>query len=163
MMLFFHNNDMTARLLTIIIALAGTFALSAQQLSEQDRNRYVTQIRAYKHDFLTKELDLTKEQQADFFELYDKMEDRIIDLGTESRTLEKRALENEATPEDVDAAIDVIYNQKIREGEIEKEYFDKFREILNPQQLVQLKSAERRFNQELMRQHRRIRSERKRP
>ncbi len=163
MMLFFHNNDMTARLLTIIIALAGTFALSAQQLSEQDRNRYVTQIRAYKHDFLTKELELTKEQQADFFELYDKMEDRIIDLGTESRTLEKKALENEATPEDVDAAIDVIYNQKIREGEIEKEYFDKFREILNPQQLVQLKSAERRFNQELMRQHRRIRSERKRP
>lgn len=81
-----------------ILILCAFFAISvfsvrisAQQLSEEDRNRYVTQVRAYKHDYFVKELDLNKEQQNAFFELYDRMEDRIMDIGTEVRTREQRS------------------------------------------------------------------------
>ena len=131
----------------------------AQQLNEDDRNRYVNQIRAYKHDFLAKELGLSKAQQDAFFELYDAMEDRTIDLGGEVRDLEKKASAAGASDEEMAAAAIALYSQKMREGEIEIEYYEKFKETLTPAQLVALKSAERKFTQELMRQHRRLRGE----
>lgn len=131
----------------------------AQQLNEDDRNRYVNQIRAYKHDFLAKELGLSKAQQDAFFELYDAMEDRTMDLGGEVRDLEKKASAAGASDEEMAAAAIALYSQKMREGEIEMEYYEKFKETLTPAQLVALKSAERKFTQELMRQHRRLRGE----
>ena len=70
----------------LFMAMVPAKAL-AQQLNEDDRNRYVNQIRAYKHDFLAKELGLSKAQQDAFFELYDAMEDRTMDLGGEVRDL----------------------------------------------------------------------------
>lgn len=151
------------RSLSFIIALLAILAISvpasAQQLNVQDRNRYVTQIRAYKHDFLEKELNLSKEQKTEFFDLYDKMEDRILDLGADVRETETKALADNATPDELDAAAAALFSQKLKEGEIEKEYYDKFKSVLSARQLVQLKVAERKFNQELMRQHRRIRGE----
>ncbi len=89
------------------------------------------------------------------------MEDRIMDLGTEIRALEKNALSENASPEETDAAIDAIYNQKKQEGDIELEYYEKYKKVLTPRQMVMLKQAERKFTQELMRQHRRIRGERR--
>lgn len=155
---------MLSRSISILCAVFAIFVLSAriaaQVLNEEDRNRYVTQIRAYKHDYFVKELDLTKEQQNSFFDLYDNMEDRIMDLGTEMRSLERDALSEDATPEIIEAAASALYRQKRQEGEIETEYFEKFKNILTSRQLVLLKQAERKFNQQLMRQHRRIRGER---
>lgn len=142
----------------LFMAMVPAKAL-AQQLNEDDRNRYVNQIRAYKHDFLAKELGLSKAQQDAFFELYDAMEDRTMDLGGEVRDLEKKASAAGASDEEMAAAAVALYSQKMREGEIEMEYYEKFKETLTPAQLVALKSAERKFTQELMRQHRRLRGE----
>lgn len=155
---------MLTRSISIFCAVFAVFVLSArlsaQELNEEDRNRYVTQIRAYKHDYFVKELDLNKEQQNAFFELYDRMEDRIIEISTDVRELENKALSENATPEEIDAAVASLYSQKLREGEIEMEFYEKFKNTLTPRQLVLLKQAERKFNQQLMRQHRRIRGER---
>ena len=142
----------------LFMAMVPAKAL-AQQLNEDDRNRYVNQIRAYKHDFLAKELGLSKAQQDAFFELYDAMEDRTMDLGGEVRDLEKKASAAGASDEEMAAAAIALYSQKMREGEIEIEYYEKFKETLTPAQLVALKSAERKFTQELMRQHRRLRGD----
>ena len=142
----------------LFMAMVPAKAL-AQQLNEDDRNRYVNQIRAYKHDFLAKELGLSKAQQDAFFELYDAMEDRTMDLGGEVRDLEKKASAAGASDEEMAAAAIALYSQKMREDEIEIEYYEKFKETLTPAQLVALKSAERKFTQELMRQHRRLRGE----
>ena len=142
----------------LFMAMVPAKAL-AQQLNEDDRNRYVNQIRAYKHDVLAKELGLSKAQQDAFFELYDAMEDRTMDLGGEVRDLEKKASAAGASDEEMAAAAIALYSQKMREGEIEIEYYEKFKETLTPAQLVALKSAERKFTQELMRQHRRLRGE----
>lgn len=142
----------------LFMAMVPAKAL-AQQLNEDDRNRYVNQIRAYKHDFLAKELGLSKAQQDAFFELYDAMEDRTMDLGGEVRDLEKKASAAGASDEEMAAAAVALYSQKMREGEIEMEYYEKFKGTLTPAQLVALKSAERKFTKELMRQHRRLRGE----
>ena len=54
-------------------------------------------------------------------------------------------------------ATDAIFELKMKEGEIEKSYLEKFRGVLNNKQLFNLKNAERNFNRDLMKQHNRLR------
>ena len=58
-----------------------------------------------------------------------------------------------------ESAASAVYSQKEREGKVEMEYYDKFKGILTPRQLLGLKSAEKRFTQQLVRYHRRLRDE----
>lgn len=133
----------------------------AQQVSEGDRTRYLTEIRTYKHKHIAKELELTKEQQTKFFPLYDRMEDSIMVIGDKARTLEQVLdPQFEATDQELEAVAETLFNQKLEEGRLEAEYYNHFKQILTPRQLIALKVAERTFNQRLMRQHARLRGER---
>jgi len=76
---------MHLRLCFIALFAISVATSAAQQLNEEDRNRYINEIREYKHEFLTKELSLSKEQQRDFFPAYDEMEDRVLRIGTDTR------------------------------------------------------------------------------
>ncbi len=147
----------------LFIALLGLSCgkAVAQQVSEGDRTRYVTEIRNYKHKHIAKELDLTKEQQAKFFPFYDRMEDSIMVIGDKARTLEQVLdPQFEATDQELEAVAETLFNQKLDEGRLEAEYYNQFKQILTPRQLIALKVAERSFNQRLMRQHARLRGER---
>ena len=151
-------------ILTIILLIsAASFAAAATNtgdISPDDRERWLSEIRTYKHEFLARELNLTDEQQREFFPLYDEMEDSIEELTTQARNI----IENVANNPDAGnlEVLSAAYSQfelKKLEGEIELQYFDKFKEILTPQQLLQIKSAERLFTRQLvnrrnqMRQH----------
>ena len=106
---------------------------------------------------MAKELDLSKSQQSEFFDIYDEMEDRVEKLNSESRDLVQRVLSDpDATDVELDAAARVVYQLKNEESKIELEYFDRFKKILQPRQLILLKSAERKFTQQLMIHHRRL-------
>lgn len=128
-----------------------------QQITEADRERWLQTIREHKHEFLAKELDLSKEQQKEFFPLYDQMEDEIERISSETRDIERRLNDNsDAEDIELENGARTIFEERRAEGQVEMTYFDKFREILSPRQLVKLKTAERKFNQQLMNRHRRL-------
>ncbi len=138
--------------------MATCSAAAQTPLSENERERALTEMRAYKHQFIAKELNLSKEQQSGFFPVYDEMDDKLMQINLETRELERAVNENkEASDTEIEAAATAIFNQKEREGKIENEYFDKFKEVLTPRQLLLLKSAEKKFTQRLVRHHRRLR------
>lgn len=146
-----------------IIILAGmlltAFQASAQanHMAKADRQRWLSEIREYKHEFLVKELDLSKEQQREFFPLYDNMEDEVERINTETREIETRLAESpDATDLELENGARTIFEQKRAEGQIEMTYFDKFKDILTPRQLVRLKNSERKFTQQLVNHHRRM-------
>lgn len=149
----------TIRNLILTLLAILPLALSAQGgLSDSDRQRWLGEMRNYKHDFLTKELGLTREQQRDFFPLYDEMEDEIARLNAETREIENRASANQdATDLELENAARSVFELKRAEGQIEMTYFDKFKTILTPRQLLLLKNTERRFTQQLVNHHRRMR------
>ncbi len=149
----------TIKALFLLIAAMATCSAEAQTpLSENERERALTEMRAYKHQFIAKELNLSKEQQNGFFPVYDEMDDKLMQINLETRELERAVNENkEASDTEIEAAATAIFNQKEREGKIENEYFDKFKEVLTPRQLLLLKSAEKKFTQRLVRHHRRLR------
>lgn len=150
--------------LTIILLLSvASFASAAAQssvLSPDDRQRWLSEIRNYKHDFLARELDLSREQQNEFFPLYDEMEDRIEALNAQARDIEANVSENpDAGDLEILGAAYTQFELKKLEGEIELEYYDKFKEILKPQQLLQLKSAERLFTRQLVNRRNQMRQQ----
>lgn len=144
-------------LIIFFLAAAGLMQVSAQQPTESDpemplREEFYKELRDYKHRFMARELDLSREQQTRFFSLYDRMEDETNKLNSETREMERRVYDEPDGVTDIeyDNAINSLFNLKIREGEIEKEYMEKFRAILSRRQLFMLKSAERNFNRDLM-------------
>lgn len=155
----------TQRFFIATLLLFGLMAadMNAQSaLSENDRSRWLSEIREYKHEFLAKDLELTREQQRDFFPLYDSMEDEVERINTETRALESKVSESkEASDLEIENASRTIFEQKRAEGQVEMTYFDKFKEILSPRQLLRLKNAERRFTQQLVKHHRRVNGKQK--
>ena len=155
----------TQRFFIATLLLFGFMAadMNAQSaLSENDRSRWLSEIREYKHEFLAKDLELTREQQRDFFPLYDSMEDEVERINTETRALETKVTESkEASDLEIENASRTIFEQKRAEGQVEMTYFDKFKEILSPRQLLRLKNAERRFTQQLVKHHRRVNGKQK--
>lgn len=140
----------------ILAAIASIMPARAQQ-TESDpemplRQEFYKELRDYKHRFMARELELSREQQQKFFSLYDQMEDETNKLNSETREMERRVLDEPDGVTDIeyDNAINSLFDLKIREGEIEKDYMEKFRDILTRRQLFMLKSAERNFSRDLM-------------
>lgn len=148
------------RYISVIAALLVAIAGFAQQpaFSQVDREKWLGEMRNLKHEYLTRELNLTDEQQDKFFPLYDQMEDEIAQLNTATREEESRvAADADATDQKIENTARTVFEQKRAEGQIEMTYFDRFNKILTPRQLLQLKNAERKFTQQLVNRRRALR------
>ncbi len=127
------------------------------QISDEERGKALEELKPYQHKFIVKELKLDKEQEQAFFLVYDKMNEELLNINNETRELERQAMaDNEASDTELEAVATALYGQKAKEGAIEQQYYEQFKSILTPRQLVSLKAAERRFTQYLLRHHRRI-------
>lgn len=140
------------------IVLLSPLAMLAAPQDEGGREKWMTELRQYKRVYFTRELELSRDQQNEFYPLYEEMEDKISQINDEARMMEKRVadLENATDLEYVTSA-EASYTAKLREAETEKEYMEKFKTILTPKQLFKLKAVERQFSRELMKQHHRLR------
>lgn len=142
----------------IIILIIAIFApinmVVAQGKKNVDRKEWFAHMRQHKHDFLTKELKLTKEQEAKFFAVYDAMEDELHKVNRDTRKLEKQVADNKAaTDVEYDAASKAIIELKKKEAAIELKYFDKLKSTISSKQLFLLKKAERKFTKNIMKEH----------
>ena len=100
---------------TLWLALAAMTVQAAPQQDKEDpdRERYISELRNYKHDFLTRELDLSREQQRDFFPLYDEMEDRVMKINDDIREIERKIENSDNASEiEIESAAQVIFSQK---------------------------------------------------
>lgn len=123
-------------------------------ISDEERAQWLGELREYKHEYLARELNLTQQQQESFFPVYDEMDDALNKIAADTRALEdKVAADADASDIEIEAASRALFEQRSREGEVDKEYFDKLKEILTPRQLLMLKNSERKFTQQLVRRH----------
>lgn len=141
-----------------LFSMLHAFSLSAQDKGE--RQQWMNEIQQYKRTYFAKELDLTREQQNRFFPLYEEMETQIRQIDDDTRVMERRVADagDDASNIEYEKATEAMYDAKVKGAALEKDYMVKFKEILSPRQLFQLKTVERRFSREMMRQHHRIRS-----
>lgn len=144
--------------------MAAAAAMADCNPSDDDRAKWFDQLRQHKREYITKELDLTKDQQAKFFPVYEEMDTKIMQLNDEARAMERKLDKDGKAAVDADylKASETMFSLKSKEGAIEKQYYSKYKQILTPRQLFKLKKVERKFTRELMKKYN-DRQERKQP
>ena len=131
----------------LIMALAITTAASAQN----SRTKFATDMYQAKHEMIIEELGLTPTQQKQFMPLYEQMEREIYRVNRNARALASEVEKKKnPTDQDYEVAASAHSNTRMREGEIEAKYFDKFSKILSKKQLFQLKQTEVKFTREMI-------------
>ena len=137
------------RILSILIL---TIALSSVVMAQNNRTKFATDMYQAKHEMILQALGLTMTQQKQFMPLYEQMEREIYEVNRNARALANE-VEKKKNPSDKDyeAAASALSNTRMREGEIEAKYFDKFAKILSKKQLFLLKQAETKFTREMLR------------
>ena len=105
----------------------------------------------YKHKMIVEQTGMTPSQRDKFMPLYEAMEKEIYETNAEARKLENQvsAKKNPSDSEYRQAA-EALSQAKVREGEIEAKYYDKFAKILSQKQLFQLKRAENQFTKSML-------------
>lgn len=151
--------------LIVLTVLLTAFATAGAQnnrrgsMTDEQRQRALSEMRTYKHNMLVRELDLSKSQQAKFFDVYDQMDDELMTIADETRELTRRTLADaDATDTEIAAASRAMFEQKKREAEVELKYYEKFEEILTPRQLLGLKTAERKIAMQMASYHARAKN-----
>ncbi len=146
----------------LIVSLIATLPAFGATQNSGEREQWMTEMRQYKRNYFTKELDLSRDQQNKFYPLYEEMEDKVGKINDDARDMEKRVSEM-SSPSDLDyeKAAEAMYDAAVRSAQIEREYMDKFQNILSRKQLFRLKSVERQFSREMLKQHHRLRSKAK--
>ena len=136
------------RILSIIIL---TLAIAATATAQNGRTKFATDMYQAKHEMIIEELGLTQTQQKQFMPMYEQMEREIYQVNRNARALANE-VEKKSNPSDRDyeAAASALSNTRMREGEIEAKYFEKFSKILTKKQLFQLKQAEVKFTREML-------------
>lgn len=148
----------TYRIIIAAVALillgATDSTVSAQRLSDDQLRQGLAEMRNFKHKMLIRELELTKEQQDKFFDIYDQMDEELLKIGFETREMERKITKDtDATDTECKAAARTMFEQKKREGEVELKYFDRFAAVLTPQQLMKLKPADRKIAMRMAQYH----------
>lgn len=144
-------------ILLLIVALlvpVVSYAQNDDQSSPEKRRQWFKEMRAKKHEFMVRELELTQDQREQFFAIYDEMDANLKAINDETRSLEK-TLDNRDNISDAeyDAVIDALYNQRYREWNVEKTAKERLSKVLTKKQLVKVKKAEGKFTRALMKQH----------
>lgn len=143
-------------IIVLTLIFSSSFCLIAQQDNRNPKHqKWFKEFRNYKRDFLIKEVDLTKNQQEEFFPLYNSMEKEIFQINKEVREMEKKvSSSSNVSDTEYEKTAEAMSEVKAQEAKIESEYFEKFSKILSKKQLFLLKRAENRFTRDMLNHHR---------
>lgn len=137
------------------------YAENDDKTTGQQSNKWMEEVRNFKHSFLVKETEMTEEQSEKFIPLYTEMEDKVYQANREARALEQDLSQSQDDASDDQYLIvaTALSQVKQKESEIENQYFSLFAEILSKKQLFLLKRAENRFAIEMLNHNKRSKTE----
>ena len=135
---------MKTRLLIIGILSFLTINIYAQQ------KRNWEEVRAQRIAFITQEVGITPAEAEKLWPLYHEYQEKKFKIGREKAADERRFRNGETV--DYNKALDKILELELKEAQLSKEYFGKFREIISAEKLFKLFSAEREFKRQTIRQ-----------
>lgn len=139
------------------ILFLATFVLPIMLLShperchEQERER----IQSEKVAYLTNQLDLSVKEAQLFWPVYNEFNNKNDQLFEEQRTINRnlRHKKGEYSEIELEQMLDRLIEIKLEQAKLEKQYHEKYKEILNPEKIVLLYQAEFGFRRHLLRRY----------
>lgn len=140
------------RILTVALTLILVATASlAQKKDSRNHEQWMNELRKAKVEYMTRELELTSDQEERFATVYNSMQSELDKLRREIRALHKSIEEKkDATDLEYEKAAETAFEFKSREGAIEQRYYQQFKQILTPRQLYKFQSAEKKWMKTLM-------------
>ena len=139
---------------TIFLLLLSTAASFAQPLMKQKKE----QIKAFKVAYITEQLNLTSEEAAKFWPLYNAFDDKQKDLRQEKLRGYMERLDGDEIDKMSDKEATAFLNQmESTEDELyqlKKKFITNLKGVLPPVKIIKLKKAEEGFNRKLLKQYR---------
>ena len=75
--------------IAIVISQAGIMNAETPDNKPQQENKWMNEVRNFKHSFLIKETEMTEEQSKEFIPLYTEMENKIYQANRDARKMEQ--------------------------------------------------------------------------
>lgn len=132
----------TKSIILSIVFLLGYLSLIGQN-KDPKCSFDVTKFKADRAEYFTKELELTPEQVEAFLPLLDEFMTKKFRVNKESRikAYELKRKENK-TDADYEQATEAYLEAKIKEAELQKEYYKRFGTFLSPKQVYKFSPVE---------------------
>lgn len=124
------------------------FAQDGKQKGKHfDKEAFLAKRNAY----ITAEVGLTPEEAEQFIPLCNELRQKMFEVGRECRKFSKQVRKQEKVTEaDYTKLIDDCLEVRIKEAQLEKEYYEKFKKILSSEKLYKYREAEIKFARNFM-------------
>lgn len=137
----------------IAFLFCSSLSLSAQEQKEEKRKFDKEAYQAKRNAYITAEIGLTADEAGDFIPLDNEFRQKMFEIGRECRRLWRENRSKEKISDDnYLKLIDCQIDSKLKEAQIEKEYFEKFKKILSPEKLYKYQQADAKFMKEFMKE-----------
>ena len=138
------------RYLTILFI--GFVCLSATAQGQRPERPRMTpeEFQAKQKEFIIKQAELTEEESAAFFPLYFELQSKKHEVNSSVWKQARAAAPHERTEEEYVTMIDALADVKIACALLEKDYLQRFKEILPAKKLMRVQMAEERYQRELL-------------
>lgn len=138
------------------ILLAGFFIVQAFSVSAiaQDDNKdsRIERLKSQKVAFLTERIGLSTEDAQKFWPVYNEMSAKMDELwkGKMDNIHKLYRSDKELSAEEKVEAVDKYINYELEKASVEKQYHEKFKEILSIDQIIKLYGAEHEFKKKML-------------
>ena len=134
----------------VAFSVVFSFSVNAQG-GKPHRNFDKEAFLAKRNAFITAEVGLTPEEASKFIPLCNELQEKLFEAGRECRKLSKDLRRNpDASDEDYMKVIDECVKVNLKQAQLEKDYYEKFKKILSPKKLYKYRQAELKFAREFM-------------
>ena len=147
-------------ILFIFLCLCVTTA-SAQERHKHS-NFDIETFKKEKADFVIKEAGLTQKEADQYIPLMNELSEKRFELNRQVRMESRKLKENQTkTDSDYDNVINIGLDSGIKEAQLNKEYYSKYKKILSSEKIYKSRKAEEKFMQETISKNRKNRQQKK--
>lgn len=137
-------------LVLLLIFLVGPFFSAFSQ--DDDKKDRIERLKSQKVAFITKHIDLSSSEAQEFWPVYNDFSDKMDELRhkTKDNIINLHKSLDSLTESEKEAAIDQHVDYELQEAKLEKEYHEKFKEILSIDKVIKLYEAEHEFKKKML-------------
>lgn len=143
--------------LILIFALLSINIVSSQAQNRQGQSQKRFDKETFIKDrtaFFSKELALTNEEVKNFIPLFNEFMEKKFAINRDARKTRMKIRESK-TEATYKAASDAFLDAKVKEAQLQKEYYLKFEKVLPIQKVYKLSRVETKFMQKVIQEYRR--------
>ncbi|MFV0467851.1 MAG: hypothetical protein ACK5MK_02865 [Dysgonomonas sp.] len=131
----------------LVFLLSFTFVFMLNVQGQDNKKFDIERFKKERIDFLIKEIGLTNQESKVFIPLCDELMSKKFELNREIRRKgrEVRQKGARATAADYESLNDQTMDNKIKEAQLDKEYYQKFKTVLSPEKIYKYQRAESKF------------------